>query len=1035
MRPNVLTLKAFGPFKEQKIDFNQLQNHQLFLISGKTGAGKTTIFDGIMYALFGVASTSDREESNLRNINAQDDEPTEVIYNFFMQGKQYEIYRDIPFIKSGNKTKKPTQLNIYEVTANEKRLLASGLTAGKEMIKDIIKLDANQFRKIFILPQGEFKSLLVSGSKEKSDILRTLFDTTKIQKLSLQLKEKVQQDQKEIMGLESELSVQFAMFDSLADLSETMTYTTKRDTIHSALLTLNHEIEQSKETLENKREVLKETEKEVSTAEALNDNIIQLKEHETARKRLLKNEKNISEKQSDLKHLIQFDHYKMIESDLMSHHKKREMTVQNIKTLNNQFKEMDKRLEDLRKEHENFQQRFNDIREKKKYVIQNERYMHSKYKNLQQNITMAKENIHTLTRKIEQSQEKINNAQNFENEKQLIQTKVLENNSKITMLDNKITKVKSQISVLSKISKQLERLLTTKESFDNIVESITSLKSKLNDLKSSETVQDLEQIEKLKSQLKIGDKCPVCANVINYLDDTSHIEAHKYQIELEHMKQRMQNVITSIDIYINELEMIPSMISIYDDANLIIDEDEMNILNEWIGHITIKEIGNIQYLKYQERIEAINTQCSQQIDCANQEIQQLTQENLKYNEHLLTINESQEETAHLAELLTHIQEQLIETEKQKDSAESDLAEFLQDTNTKDHNLFIERFNNYKNEIATYESLFEQCKNNIAQNEKEKLLIKQQVENLNGQQAELDRSIHIFNERLDQYHIPKEIKAKYTDKRISTIIEQFEKEVKEFNDRHLTLTNEIDRLTRIIDNRESPELNELYQEQETMRETVHQLASAVGSMQEKFQNYTIHFKKLEERLAYYESTTKDVRSLVLLSNALNGNNAQKIDIETYVLMYYLEQTLLLANNRLRQMTGNRYELRRRAEKRGGGKQGLVIDVFDYNANKTRNISSLSGGETFIASLCLALGLSDFVMQISGGIHLESVFIDEGFGTLDDETLEIAINALIELQTSGKLVGIISHVQLLKERIPAVLKIDTNGFDSRAAFIIQ
>lgn len=277
--------------------------------------------------------------------------------------------------------------------------------------------------------------------------------------------------------------------------------------------------------------------------------------------------------------------------------------------------------------------------------------------------------------------------------------------------------------------------------------------------------------------------------------------------------------------------------------------------------------------------------------------------------------------------------------------------------------------------------------------------------------------------------------KYTDKKISVIIKQFENEIKDFHDKRLTLSNEIDRLTQIIDNRESPNLDTLHHELEIMREMVNELISNVGSMQEKYQNYTKQFIKLEDRLTYYESTMKDVRSLVLLSNALNGNNAQKIDVETFVLMYYLEQTLLLANNRLRQMTGNRYELRRRAEKKGGGKQGLVIDVFDYNANKTRNISSLSGGETFIASLCLALGLSDFVMQISGGIHLESVFIDEGFGTLDDETLEVAVNALIDLQTSGKLVGMISHVQLLKERIPAILKIESNGFDSSATFMIQ
>lgn len=1035
MRPNTLTLKAFGPFKEETIDFKSLQNHQLFLISGKTGAGKTTIFDGMMYALFGVASTSDREESNLRNINAQDDEPTEVIYNFYMQGKQYEIYRDIPFIKNGNKTKKSTQLSVYEIDANEKRLLASGLTAGKEKIKDIIKLDAHQFRKIFILPQGEFKSLLVSGSKEKSDILRTLFDTTNIQKLSAQLREKVQQDQKEMLALESEIGVQLAMFNGLIDQNVSKTYTDKHDAIQSALLTMNDEIEKSKKTLEVKRNLLKEKVKEVNDAEILNDSIIKLKDHEAERSRLMENEKNINDKQSDIKHLIQFDHYKMIENDLFSHINKSETVEQNIKHLNIQIQGIEKRLKVLRKQQETFQQSYEDITEKKKYVIQNERYTHSKYKNLQQDISKNKEKITTLTNKIESLQEKVNDAQNYEREKQLIHTQVLEIDSKISTLDNTITKVKMQISTLSKFTKQLDRLLSTKESYQKIDESIKSLKSKLNDLQSSEKVQDVEQIENIKSQLNVGDKCPVCANVIHNLDDTSHLEAHKYQIELEQMKQRQQKLSTSIEIYINELEMISSITHIYDEDKSKFNTIEIGALNEWIDNITIENIGNAAYLAFYEQIQAIYVQLSQQQKRADDELQELTNVNLKYQEQLNTLDAAQDEKVQLVESLKLIQEEVTVVEKQYHRDASDFSKFLQDTNTDDYMSFIERYNNYKAEISTYESYFEQCKENIAQDEKEKLLIYQNVESLNRQKEELVQSIQLYNERIEQYQIPEAIKLKYSDKNISVIIEQFEKEIKAFHDKRLTLSNEIERLTQIIDNRESPHLDTLQQELETMREMIDGLVSNIGSMQEKYQNYTNQFIKLEDRLTYYESTMKDVRSLVLLSDALNGNNAQKIDIETYVLMYYLEQTLLLANNRLRQMTGNRYELRRRVEKRGGGRQGLVIDVFDYNANKTRNISSLSGGETFIASLCLALGLSDFVMQISGGIHLESVFIDEGFGTLDDETLEVAVNALIDLQTSGKLVGMISHVQLLKERIPAILKIESNGFDSSATFIIQ
>ena len=135
-----------------------------------------------------------------------------------------------------------------------------------------------------------------------------------------------------------------------------------------------------------------------------------------------------------------------------------------------------------------------------------------------------------------------------------------------------------------------------------------------------------------------------------------------------------------------------------------------------------------------------------------------------------------------------------------------------------------------------------------------------------------------------------------------------------------------------------------------------------------------------------------------------------------------------------MTGQRYQLKRRTTT-SQGYSGLEIEVFDFYSNKSRHITSLSGGETFQASLALALGLSEIVQRESGGISLDSMFIDEGFGTLDQETLETALNTLLTLNESGRMVGIISHVSELKQRIPTILEVHSDGYQSRTTFKLQ
>ena len=173
----------------------------------------------------------------------------------------------------------------------------------------------------------------------------------------------------------------------------------------------------------------------------------------------------------------------------------------------------------------------------------------------------------------------------------------------------------------------------------------------------------------------------------------------------------------------------------------------------------------------------------------------------------------------------------------------------------------------------------------------------------------------------------------------------------------------------------------------------------------------------------------------LARVAQGQNPARVTFERYVLAAFLEDILEAANIRLNQMSQNRYQLYRTDEKERKNKQsGLELEVFDQYTGKARHVKTLSGGESFKASLSMALGLSDVVQSYAGGVRLDTMFIDEGFGTLDQESLESAINCLIDLQKTGRLIGIISHVQELKERIDVRLEVSSGYTGSATRFVV-
>lgn len=261
--------------------------------------------------------------------------------------------------------------------------------------------------------------------------------------------------------------------------------------------------------------------------------------------------------------------------------------------------------------------------------------------------------------------------------------------------------------------------------------------------------------------------------------------------------------------------------------------------------------------------------------------------------------------------------------------------------------------------------------------------------------------------------------------------QIEERVKNYHDKENRLSHKLAELKALIGNQESPDLDKLLKNLEIKKRELEEKSKRLNEHEFKVQLNASQFREINEHIDVLAKELAEQQEIFDLAEILSGKNIQKLTLENYVLVYYLEMILEYANKRFMRMTNNRYILKR-SEEVTQGYSGLEIVVFDSHSNKTRHISTLSGGESFQASLALALGLSEVVQQESGGITLESMFIDEGFGTLDQETLETALDTLLNIKSTGRMVGIISHVSELKQRIPTILEVKTDAYQSTTQF---
>lgn len=911
MRPLKLTVSAFGPYAGKTyIDMEKLGDKGLYLITGDTGAGKTTVFDAITYALYGETSGDNRKPDMLRSKYADKDTPTFVELDFEYRGKTYKIKRNPKYERASKRgTGTTTESAKAELTYPDGRVITKDVT---DAVRDIIGIDRNQFIQIAMIAQGDFLKLLLATTEERKEIFRRIFKTDNYEKLQDRLFQ-------EKSSLSNEYDSLVKMRNS--DIKGALCDSDNVDTIDLGKAKEgNLTVEDTLNLIE--RIISRDTElksKSENSIKDISDNIekinIQLKEAETIEN--LKRELYLTEKNF-------------------------EKSKEDFEILSNQYEIASKKRENTPK------------LEASKAIIEQKLEKYDNVEKVESLIKDDEKNLENNEIKLKKYNEKLDNTKNLiEKYKKDLET-VKDCEVKMAQIKKEGSENKTKrddIKVLKNNILEYENLcLELSKAQDEYIKS--SEKSKI--LKEKyETMNRAfldEQAGILAINLEEGKRCPVCGS--------TH---HPQPAILKENAPKEEDVKKAK----NEMEKAEKN-----------ESDKSRIAGE----------KGVETSKKKSDIIDISRKLS--ISCDFEEIKNISEKMLyDVTKKLKELKDEYTKEQQNQNLKIKIEELIPNLENDKD--------------------FI------NNEIKEIEKIISSLERGIKENISKLSEMKKELSEFSSK-SEAEKQIQVYKNEIDS---------------INREFSNSEKKLNESRTNIDTLSGKIQSYKKQLENSKDIDTEKLNYEKMKLES---QKIEFSKQSDEAFSRLTINKRIVNNINNYSEKLNKLEKKLSwvkALSDTANGTitGKEKVKLETFIQMTYFDRIVSRANLRFLKMTGNQYELvRKKTAENNRVQTGLDLDIIDHYNGTERSVRTLSGGESFKASLSLALGLSDEI-QSSSAVKLDTMFVDEGFGSLDEESLNQAVQVLAGLSEGNRLVGIISHVSELKDKIDRqiVVKKDKTG----------
>ena len=913
MRPIKLTLSAFGPYAGKiEFDFDKLGTGGLYLITGDTGAGKTTIFDAITYALYGDPSGNNREVSMFRSKYADIKTPTFVRLVFNYKGKEYTIERNPEYERAAQRGS-----GLTKQTAGVELILPDGkpLTKTKEVdnaINNIIGINREQFCQIAMIAQGDFLKLLISPTKDRIEIFRHIFKTKLYSDLQDRLKSELSVLNNDCSKIKQSIS-QYISGINCSDsslLSLDVTKAKKGDLPTDECILLIENL-LSEDTLAEKKadHAITEIEKQL---DILKINIERGKTYLRAKQDFDQNEINISK-------------------------------------LTEEMLSLPKALEE----------------EQKKNSLQND-------------LAKASAAIEAQLLEYDELSQKEsafkNNALNIE-----------KNNAALTKNNKEIEVLKAQIESLTEESKTLQKSGEQKILFANQKALHKESLSKLDTL-----LKSMENLKKIDAQYKDA--------------------AKKYEAK----KAAANEIKISYDLK-------------YD---LYLDAQAGILAETLVDNMPCPVCGSTSHP--QKAIKPTDVPKKDELDILKAKLAKADDEKTEANKESAKLKGMREEkkdstVSSIKELLGDIDmnNATYITKAKINELESNIAVLDQKIQAEEKNIARKEY--IENELPKSRTKLEDLQKGITSISNEISALSSKNDSLNAGIIDLKSKLR-FSSRLEANNEIQKNNAMIS--KIKRDIELASEREKECSVNLASAKTRREELFKQIEGKQEIDLEAENNNLSELERNKIQLDKKKQNIHSRIVNNRSNCDNIKQKSSELIAIEKKYTWVKALSDTANGNitGKDKIMLETYIQMHYFDRIISRANTRLMIMTGGQYDLIRREEALSKvGQSGLDLDVIDHYNGTTRSVKSLSGGESFKASLALALGLSDEIQSSAGGIQLDTMFIDEGFGSLDEDSLSQAMNALASLASSNKLIGIISHVGELKQKIDKqiVVKKDKTG----------
>ncbi|EOA9036878.1 AAA family ATPase [Vibrio harveyi] len=1006
MKPIKLTMQAFGPFAQtETIEFDKLGTNPLFLINGPTGSGKTSILDAICFALYGETTGNERQGIQMRCDMAAPTLLTEVTLEFSLHGKSYRVIRspeqEAPKARGEGMTVRKHTAALYEIT-DEEKLITSKTTQVKTEVTNIIGLNETQFRQVMVLPQGKFRELLLATSKEREEIFGQLFQTDIYKKIEYALKDKASAISKAKDEFDNQIrgALQVAGVSSEAELTE------QREALSVQFESVQ---KQEQESLAQLNAVKTELQK----AEALSNEFKKREQAEIALKQHLEQSDAVSSRQ------LQLDNAKKAS--------KVELPYVTLQSASKQTQELEQKVaklsQDLTVANDAVKSKEGALQTAKEQAAQLPKLTEQQYqlegmkgklvekseleKAINAGLTQKSEFEATLKKYIALKEKLTLEAQ--QGQKSLDQARV--DVASIGTVEAEIKQQQRLMQDLQKLTGLNQELVKLDALTPSKQASVDQAKARYVELQRSADTLELSwhnaQAAVLAQRLQAGEMCPVCGSV-------EHPQPAQFVGEevTKDQVQNARNIEREGQVALNQLN------NQLEQHNIAIGQYKQQIeqLSVELGQNASMDLGALQASMQQldERL--------QQLSSIN--LVQLEQSVNELNQRCVTgegkINDLQNQMAANESTIKVNQEQLVKLSTSLDAKYSSLEVLEQDI------VAIQK------QIAELNSALENAQNHLQQ----AVLAKTNIE------SQLTTNQQWLNEALDRFSTAKadweqalqasafEDEAQFLACKVDEAeMQVWQQEIDAFKQTQIKLEQTLADLSSTLKDLALPDLEglnvKLNSNQQSYVEARNQLDSTHSLFErlEKVRNdiATLHDKnnKLEDEYKVF-GTLYDVAS---------GKTGSRISLHRFVLGVLLDDVLIQASQRLSLMSKGRYILARKTEGfKGAAGRGLDLVVEDSYTGKTRDVATLSGGESFMAALALALGLSDVVQSYSGGIRLDTLFIDEGFGSLDPESLDLAIQTLVDLQQTGRMIGVISHVSELKEQMAQRIDVEPSRLGS-------